>query len=56
MTKQLDSVEATKPEHEPTTVLNAESEKRIDQLAEEVAEKGSRTEQKYDNDHQIFSK
>jgi len=56
MTKQTVNIEVTKPEHEPKIVSETESEKRIDQIAEEVAEKGAHTEQNYDKEHQIFSK
>ena len=56
MMKQLESVEATKAEDEVNTISDAKSERRIDELAKEVAEKGSRTEQKFDQNHQIFSK
>jgi hypothetical protein len=54
MAEQFEKTEVTKPENE--TVSEAVAQKRLDRVAEEVAEKSSRTEQKYDTDHQIFSK
>jgi hypothetical protein len=38
------------------TCPNANERKRIDHVAQEVAQGASRTEQNYDKDHGIFSK
>ena len=38
------------------TDSDAATETRINQLAEEAAEKASKTEQRYDKDHTIISK
>jgi hypothetical protein len=54
MSKEVDNLEVTKSGNE--TATDAAAQKRIDNVAEEAAEKSSRTEQKYDKDHQIFSK
>jgi len=54
MTKQLENTEVTKTEDE--TVSETAAQRRIDHVAEEMAEKSSRTEKKYDTDHTIFSK
>jgi hypothetical protein len=54
MAKQFENPEATKTEDE--TISDAAAQKRLDHVAEKMAEKSSRTEQKYDTDHQIFSK
>jgi hypothetical protein len=37
-------------------IVSEVAEKRIEQAAEEVAEKSTKTEQRYDRDHPIFSK
>jgi hypothetical protein len=54
MAKQFENPEVTKTEDE--TVSDAAAQKRLDRVAEEMAEKSSRTEQKYETDHQVFSK
>jgi len=54
MTKELEQLEVTKLGNETTS--DAAEQKRIDHIAEEAAEKSSRTEQKFDKKHQIFSK
>ena len=41
---------------EDETVSDAAAEKRIDRVAEKAAGKAARTEQKYDQNHTIFSK
>ena len=37
-------------------IVSEVAEKRIEQVAEEAAEKSTKTEQRYDRDHPIFSK
>jgi hypothetical protein len=37
-------------------IVSEVAEKRIEQVAEEAAEKATKTEQRYDRDHPIFSK
>jgi hypothetical protein len=37
-------------------IVSEVSEKRIERAAEEAAEKSTKTEQRYDRDHPIFSK
>jgi hypothetical protein len=54
MAEQLEKTKLTEPQGE--TFMNATEQERIDHVAEEVAEKASQTEKKYDRDHQIFSK
>ncbi len=54
MTKELENLEVTKRENEAAS--DVAEQKRIDNVAEETAEKSSRTEQKYDKNHNIFSK
>jgi hypothetical protein len=54
MPEQFENQEATKQEDE--TVSGATAEKRIDRVAEKAAEKSTKTEQRYDRDHGIFSK
>jgi len=54
MTQQVENSNATKPKDE---VVPATTErKQIDHIAQEMAEKASRTEQKYDEDRGVFSK
>lgn len=54
MPEQFENPEATKLEDK--TVSDASGEKRIERVAEKAAEKASKTEQRYDKDHNIFSK
>ena len=54
MPEQFENSEATKLEDE--TVSDATAEKWIDRVAETAAEKSTKTEQRYDRDHNIFSK
>ena len=54
MAEQFEKTEVMKPENE--TVTDVAAQKRINHVADEVAEKSSRTEQKYETDHQVFSK
>jgi len=56
MAKQFENPEVTKMEVEAVSDATASAQKRLDHVAEEMAEKSSRTEHKYDTDHQIFSK
>ncbi|MFZ1938358.1 MAG: hypothetical protein WAU67_04625 [Terracidiphilus sp.] len=37
-------------------IVSEVAEKRIERVAEEAAEKATKTEQRYDRDHPIFSK
>ena len=54
MPEQFENQEATKLED--ATVSDTTEEKRIDRVAEKAAEKPAKTEQRYDEDHTIFSK
>jgi hypothetical protein len=54
MTEQIKNPEGTKVVND--TVSEAAARKRIDRVAEKAAEKSSRTEQNYDQGHQIISK
>lgn len=54
MSEQFENTEATKLEDE--TISDATAEKRIERVADKAAEKSSQTEQRYDSDHNIFSK
>jgi len=54
MPEQFENPEATKLEDE--TVSDATAEKRIERTAEKAAEKSTKTEQRYDKVHSIFSK
>ena len=54
MPERFENPEVTKLEDK--TISDAASEKRIERVAEKAAEKSSRTEQHYDQDHQIISK
>lgn len=53
MPKQFENSEATKLEDE--MVSDASAEKKIEHIAEKAAEKASKTENKYDKDHSLFS-
>jgi hypothetical protein len=53
MTKQFENPEATKLNDETTP---AESpQKKVERIAEKAATKSTKTAQKYDEDHKIFS-
>jgi hypothetical protein len=54
MPEQFENAEATKLVDE--TISDATAEKRIERVADKTAEKATRTEQRYDSDHKIFSK
>ena len=54
MPEQFENSETTKLEDE--TISDATAEKRIEHVADKAAEKSSKTEQRYDRDHNIFSK
>jgi hypothetical protein len=54
MPEQFENPEVIK--HENQTVTDAAEKKRIEHVADEAAEKSSHTEQRYDQDHPIFSK
>ena len=54
MPDQFENPKVTKVEDE--TVSDAAANKRIERVAEKAAEKASRTEQHYDQDHEIISK
>lgn len=54
MPEQMMNPKVTKTEDE--AISDAAETKRIDRVAEEAAEKASHTEQRYDQDHQIFSR
>ncbi len=54
MPEQIGNQKTTKLEVE--TISDAKTEKKINQVAEDAAEKSTKTEQHYDKDHNIFSK
>lgn len=54
MSEQFENPEATKLEDE--TISDPTAEKKIQHTAEKAAEKSSKTEQRYDQGHSIFSK
>jgi hypothetical protein len=54
MPEQFENQEATKLEDK--TVSDASAQERINRVAEKAAERASKTEQRYDKDHNIFSK
>jgi hypothetical protein len=54
MTKQFENPEVTKLEDE--TASNLSPQQKIDRVAEKAAEKPAKTEQKYDQEHPIFTK
>ena len=54
MSEQFENSEVTKLEDE--TVSGATAEKRVERVAEKAAEKSTKAEQRYDKDHNIFSK
>jgi hypothetical protein len=54
MDKQIENPSVEKPESE--TGSEASARHRMDRIAEEMAEKASRTEEKYDGEHTVFSK
>jgi hypothetical protein len=54
MPEQFENSKATELEDE--TISDAIAEKRIERMADKTAEKSTKTEQRYDSDHNIFSK
>jgi hypothetical protein len=54
MPEQFENQQATKLEDD--TASDATAEQRIEQVAEKAAEKSTKTEQRYDEDHAVFSK
>ena len=54
MPEQFENQEAAKLEDE--TASEATPEMRMERAAEKAAEKSTKTEQRYDEDHAIFSK
>ncbi|MGO9335934.1 MAG: hypothetical protein ACLPY1_00340 [Terracidiphilus sp.] len=54
MPEQFENSEVTKLEDQ--TISDATAEKRIERVADKAAEKSTTTEQRYDKDHNIFSK
>jgi hypothetical protein len=54
MARQFENPEETKLEDE--TASNTTAQKRIERVAEKAAEKSSKGEQRYDEDHNIISK
>jgi hypothetical protein len=54
MPEQFENTETTKLEDE--TVSDATADKSIERVADKAAEKSTKTEQRYDRDHSIFSK
>jgi hypothetical protein len=54
MPEQFENPEVTKLEDE--TASDTTAQKHIERVAEKAAEKPSRTEKDYDQDHQIISK
>jgi hypothetical protein len=53
MPEQFENQETTKLEDE--TNSDASAQKRTERVAEKAAEKSTKTEQRYDKDHTIFS-
>ena len=53
MLEQIEDQESTTLVDE---IISEVAEKRIERAAEEAAEKSTKTEQRYDRDHPIFSK
>ena len=45
-----------KPKQDIPTPAETTEEKKIDRVADEAAEKAGKTEQRYDRDHNIFTK
>jgi len=54
MSTQTDSQE--NPKLDVSKTSETQAQKRLDRAAEEAAEKGEKTEQRYDRDHNIFTK
>jgi hypothetical protein len=54
MSEQIQNPKAAKPED--TATSDSSAEKKIEKIADKAAEKPAKTEQKYDKDHNIFSK
>jgi hypothetical protein len=54
MPEQFENSEAKKQEDK--TISDATAEKRVERVADKAAEKSTKTEQRYDADHNIFSK
>jgi len=54
MPEQIKNSEATKLEDQAISDVSAE--KKIERVAENAAEKASKTENDYDKDHSLFSK
>jgi hypothetical protein len=54
MAEQFENANATKLEDE--TESDSLPQKKLDHIAEKAAEKASKTEQRYDEEHTIFSK
>jgi hypothetical protein len=54
MSEQFGNQKATKLKVK--TVSETKTEKKINQMAEDAAEKAVKTEKNYDKDHNIFSK
>ena len=46
----------TTPNRDSTTPAETPDEKQLDRVADEAAEKAGNTEQRYDRDHNIFTK
>jgi hypothetical protein len=44
------------PSTEDLNAAKTEQDKQIDRIAEQAAEKASKTEKRYDQDHDIFTK
>jgi hypothetical protein len=53
MSKQFENPEAEKLEDK--TISEASEQERIEHVAENAAEKASKTEKRYDGEHTIFS-
>ena len=54
MSEQFENPEVKKLEDK--TISNPSAQKRIDRIAEEIAEKPAKTEQEYDREKGIFEK
>jgi hypothetical protein len=54
MSEHFENPKAAKPED--TATSNSSAENKLEEIADKAAEKPAKTEQKYDKEHNIFSK
>ncbi len=60
MANKINTVPAKLPETETPTVVDSENpehaaDKKLDRVADRAAHKAAKTEQRYDEDHNVFS-